>query len=305
MKYLPIILFMLILLVGGCHQGKVTDDVFRWPVSGIPEADSVLLEYEHLVYSDLRKSARNKTADELISEYCSIANVHKDNELLQIRARYLSAIDLLHHGRQEFREYVTNSLALTDSSNYPYDYHKILALMATENDDPVTKYFVAIDNVDFFRKYDSPFEIARNLIIAGNVMSNLRDTVLALKYYKASAEISEELNFPHGIRIAYNNIAILSSEETHDSICNKFLADSSGRNDPYSRVLLLHNMFTSKDDSLPLLEEALEIYNKEPVDMSNKPLLIGLIGRYYTQQGNPGKAFEFLQMAMDSTNYEQ
>lgn len=300
MKCLYRILSLVFIVIWGCSSESVIDDVFRWPSSGVPEADSALLEIERLVYFNEDYSHRSEKKRQNYTKLCSISAMHPDNLKLKIRLAYLNAVKVAYKDKEAFKAALKTAFQITDSAKYPFEYHKLLTIRQGIEKDMVKKYNTSIENILYFSGNNNSIELGHNLIHAGSVMDELGDTALALEYYNRASKFFREIHFGHGERVALNNIAINSTPEMRDSLYRLLLSnDSSFIYDQYSRLFVRHNLFTTTD-SLPLLEEALKIYRSENIDRSSMPLTLALMGNYYVLHGEPRKGIEFLNNALDS-----
>lgn len=298
MKYLRVFIFLLLALVA-CKRSNVIDPLFPWTVSGIEKADSMMriLEY-HMIKLDSLFPCQESNS-QLRERLCSIADNYRDNKPLQLRKSFLEIVKTPNWANDSCAiSRLDSVIESVDKTLYPYEYHKLTTLKIEMEKDPVKRYNMAIENIIFFDKLGCEIDQARNLILAGNVMSDLKDTVLALNYHTKAAEIFKRLNCNYGYGITQNNIAILSEPDKSDIILRNLLADSS-RFDNSTRVLALQNLYL-RTDSLPLLEEALEIYNTNNVNPTNLPFVIALIGRHFITHGNPSKGVEILRNAIDT-----
>lgn len=300
MNRLHAILFLLLIVISGCSSSPVIDDVFRWPPSGIPEADSALLEIERLVYFNEDYSHRAERKRLNHAKLCSISAANPNNVKLQIRLAYLNATKVAYRDNEAFKAALETAFQITDSAKYPFEYHKLLTIRQEIETDIVKKYNTSIENILYFSENDNYLELGYNLNHAGNVMGELRDTVLALEYYNRAANLFREIHFGHGERVALNNIAIHSSPEKRDSLLRLLLSnDSSFIYDQSSRIFVRHNLFITTD-SLPILEETLQIYRSENIDRTYLPITLALMGNYHVLHGEYQKGIEILNNALDS-----
>lgn len=299
MKYFHTLILLMILIA--CKDNHVIDPLFPWPSSGIEEADSIMtaLEYRMAKLDSLCSSQDNN--QQLRERLCSIANIYRDNESLQLRKHFLEILAIRNWTNDKAASHRLDSIIQKiNITRYPYEYHKLTTLKVEMEIDPVRQYDMIIDNLAFFEKSGSHIDKARNLILAGNVMSNLEDTLLALNYFTKASEIFKELGCNYAYGITCNNIAIISEYEKGEAILRNLLADSACCEVP-ARVLALQNLYV-RTDSLPLLKEALEIYNNQSVDHKHLPIVMALIGRHYINNGHPDKGIEILLNAVDTAN---
>ncbi|MBD5335788.1 MAG: hypothetical protein HDR95_08235 [Bacteroides sp.] len=283
-----------------CRKADRIDDVYAWPSSGVPEADSILVGIERSVMDNGPRVEKRARTDSLIRRFLDLADRHKDKEVLRIRKTYVEVIAVDSRDMVTLRKMVAKGLAETDSVKYPYEYHKFLTFAITEEADYVKKYNAALANISFFTDRRCPVDIGRNLIIAGNVMTDLEDSAKAMGYIERAERIFQDLNIEHGIRISLNNKAIVSPKSVKDSIYQSILRNPSSKNDPNSRVLMLNNLFLSTD-SVGLLREAVSIYDSTDIDHSKYPMVLGLLGEYHVVHGMPREGLEYITMALDST----
>lgn len=145
MNRLYTILFLILTVISGCSSDPVIDDVFRWPSSGIPEADSALLEIERLVYFNEDYSHRAEKKKLNYAKLCSISAANPNNVKLQIRLAYLNATKVAYKDKDAFKTALKTAFQLTDSAKYPYEYHKLLTISQEIEKDMVKKYNTSIN----------------------------------------------------------------------------------------------------------------------------------------------------------------
>ncbi|MDE5881090.1 MAG: hypothetical protein K2H60_05120 [Muribaculaceae bacterium] len=289
---------LLCLTAIGCKREEVIDPTHPWPTSGVPEADSLLLDIERLTIDNGSFNVRISEQKRLIQEFYKIAERHPDNKRLAIRKLFCEIMDINMKNPDVVKPLTDSALLMTDSALYPYEYHRFLTISIENEPDYIKKYNSAIANIAFFSDRKSPVALGKNLIIAGNVMYHLSDTLRALEYAERAEKIFRELDFKHGIRVALNNKAIVTKDR--EKIYRTILLDSTINDDPYSQVLVLHNLFFDTD-SVELLEKTIDIFNSFDIDHTNFPLTLGLLGQYYVVHGEPQKGLEYLNMAIDTT----
>lgn len=299
-RYIICFLFPIIicLAIFSCKREKFIDSTYPWPTSGVSEADSLLLNIERLVIDNRSFKTRKAEQNHLIQEFYKIADKHPDNKRLAIRKLFCEVIDIDLKNPDVVKSLTDSALQMTDSALYPYEYHRFLTISIENEPDYIKKYNAAIQNITFFGERNSQVELGKNLIIAGNVMSDLRDTLRALQYADKAEKIFRELDFKRGIRVCLNNKAIVSKNK--ENIYRNMLLDSTITNDPSSHVLALHNLFLVTD-SVELLEKTIDIFNSFDIEHDNFPLALGLLGEYYVVHGEPQKGLEYINMAIDAT----
>lgn len=297
-SYLPLLIFLTI--CSACQQQRSIEDIFPWTRSGSPEADSLQILIEHASLDSPDFTTLSDRRQPLIARACSIADTHPDDKALQARKLWLEAISHPYMARKEYFDSLDQNSIKIDSIKFPYEYRKLLTLRIAFENDPVNLYRAASENIHFFSQRGAPLDEAHNLIIAGNVMTSLQDVEKAMEFTERAIEIYKRYNFRHGLTIAMNNKVRLTPSPMRDSLYLEMIKDSMLRYDPASHALLLQNAYI-KPDSIKLLEEALEIYRTEDVDMANLPIVLALRGRYYAINSNPRTGIRFLTEAIDST----
>ncbi|MBD5358611.1 MAG: hypothetical protein HDR88_16760 [Bacteroides sp.] len=284
---------LLAILIVSCHQSKPIDEMFRWPTSGVTEADSLLALFE---WSQVNQPSE-KIISAITEQFCSISHTYPNNQLIQFRTEYLKAHQLIQKHKDEASTIIEGAMRNFDSILSPYDWHKMKTLKIEVTDRPDLCYTMAMDNLAFFHNANVPAEEGRALIVAGNVMSHLLDTVRAVAFYNEAAKINSQLNLKIPTLMTWNNIATISPHHKRDSILSSLLNLPTIDTLPTVKVLLLHNHFIDTD-SVALLEEAIGICINEHIHSNNLPLLLTLQGNWYAFYGQYEKGIEILHEAI-------
>lgn len=88
--------------------------------------------------------------------------------------------------------------------------------------------------------------------------------------------------------------------QKRDSIYLNLLMDLGIEEDPRAHVQVLHSLFVYTD-SVNYIKQAIDIFNKYPIDRRHYPLALGLLGEYYVTHNNPQKGLDYILMALDTT----
>lgn len=296
MKKLPVIFIVILFELVSCQSPAPIDEVFRWPSSGVAEADSLILDFER----HRNSIADKRSGDSIIDRFCSVAALYPGNSLLSFRSAYMRACMISDKDNKSLNSMADSAMAAGDSASYPYDWHMMKSLKIWTEADLVKRYNMIVDNIGYFHNVGAVVEEARNLIAAGNIMLDFTDSVRALDYFQRAADIYERLNIACNLIIAKNNVALASRDDMRDSIYRELRDDLDVTGYPRGYVLILHNS-AIYCDSLELVDKAISLYNSgKNIDKTNLPLAMAMKGNYYVRHGEPEKAVGILLAGLDT-----
>lgn len=293
MKYLLVITFLFIIF--GCTRTRPLDPLFQWPATNVAEADSLILQYERNRVS-VEKLYDNR---DIVERFCSVARRHPDNKLLQMRSLYLQACTISYKEKDAMRNFIENAMLRSDSALSPYDWHAMKGLKAEFTHDLYERYFMSLDNIKYFSGIGAKPELSRNLIIVGNILSDLHDTVKAMEYYKGAEKISTELNLIPHLTIARLNMANVSKNPERINILKSLLSDTMVNKDHHGMPMILQNTFAETGE-IGFLDRAIEMLREREVDNDNLSLCLGLKGRHMAGQGDLQEGKLLLRSALDT-----
>lgn len=291
MKYTLFIVFLFIAF--GCTHTQPLDPLFQWPATNVAEADCLILDYERY------RTSVEKIYDKrlLVERFCSVARRHPDNKLLQMRSLYLRTCTISYKEKDVMRNFIDEAMLISDSALSPYDWHAFKGLKAEFAEDLYERYFMSLDNIKYFSGIGAKPELSRNLIIVGNILLDLHDTVKAMEYYKDAEKISTELNLISHLAIARLNMANASKNPERLDILKKLLSDTLVNKDHHSMPMILQNAFAETGE-IEFLDRAIDMLREREVDNDNLPLCLGLKGNYMAGQGNLQEGKALLRSAL-------
>lgn len=289
---LPHILIFL-LLFSACGEPKPIDSVFRWPSSGVAEADSLLLQFER-EYA----SMSGKVLMEKISErFCSISNAHPDNNLLQFRNDYIKAILMPSSvENRQYLDFIKKAKEKIDSADHHYDWHMMTSLEIITEQDYVARYYKIIDNIAYFKKVNAKAEEATHLRFLGNLMHDFKDENRASYAHKEAIAIFDSLNLIPDLMLSRLNLAITYPRATSDSMYAELRKDTLYKHIPSLYIQLMQNSF-NRTDSVEFIDEAIETSKK--FDTRSLPVLFALKGDYLTRHEKNDEGLSMINKAFD------
>lgn len=151
----------MMLLMVSCDTSikRPIDRTYLWPSSGIDEADSVMLQFEH------RRNGRGRVKyikDDLIGRLESISARHSDNALLKARLAYIrTSRYLLYNNIDLARKELSSGMSFLDSADNHFDWFMCRMLMADLEEAPVSGYNIVIENLNYFERIGSEYGQSR------------------------------------------------------------------------------------------------------------------------------------------------
>lgn len=289
MKRLPQLLLLLLLAIS-CKGPRVIDESYPWPTSGVSEADTLMLAFERARTTiGISDSAKHQIARQL----SAIAEAHPENELLQMRKVYVEVCTLLSKNPTKGYMVLEEGMKGFDSLRYPYDWHALQALKLPGERSLFRKYQLASDNVTFFEKNGGGVELARNLMLKGNVLCDLGDTARALDCYDRAEEIFRKNKFPQGVYfVEVNRLPLRTFEENKETL-SRMLTDTAVQKAPTLYVPLLQTSYYFTD-SVAHLDTAINIVRRERVNERDLPVLLAMKAADLVYSGNPEQALEMV-----------
>lgn len=294
MNKIIIVSLLVLMAMSSCGRHDVIDDTFKWPKSGIEEADSILLLFEN----NRTSLQDNRLNTAYISEFCSLAQAHENNKILQTRKLYLSSYnqDTKQKAIEALKEkYIHNKTM----DGMPYDQHMVNSILIENESNYLKRYNMILENMSYFQKIGAEVEYCRQLVLLGNLMIELKDSVKALMAYNEADDIALKYKLlPNHITISLNK-AVASPRHISDSIYKSLRESQAVKKYPNAYIQLMQNSFVITD-SLTFLDNAIAAYMCHQPLRHTLPVLLALKGDYYTRHGNPQLGLKFIQEAFDS-----
>lgn len=265
MKKLIPIAALLILCIS-CSRRNVIDNNFPWPASGVPEADSVMLEIEHC------RSAVDCTAagNDMYERFCSIAASHPDNKILQMRRVYVEGCSLLQRDNAALQKLLSETMPQLDSAASPYDWYSLRTLRLVNEKSIYTRYKEASENIEFFKNVGSDIGLAKNYEILGNVMCEIEDFSKSNEYYDIADSLYSKTGAERNRYVMQIGRACAAGGESELDMLRELLDNEVIQHNPALYATVLQNAYIMLD-SLPLLDKAIDIVNATSVDKSRLP----------------------------------
>lgn len=280
MKHLWRIFFPLVAagaLLGGaavsCSRPEPVDESYPWPASGVEEADSLLLAFERLREGDEPGAAEARKA--IATRLCSIAEARKGNPYLDMRRLYMATCTLLAANPREAYARLLDGMSRLDSLASPFDYHALMALRLPGERSIYAKYVIAADNAEFFDKAGAEVELARNLVLKGNVLTELSDTSGALAAFGRAEALFGKHGLAGGIcAVRLNSLPLYGPERARDVLAG-LLADPLVMSSPKLSVPVLQTAYCLTD-SVELLDRAIAIASEVEAQRQVLPILLAM-----------------------------
>lgn len=304
-KYFALILILLTGLVTGCRHEKPIDEVFRWPPSGVAEADSLILEFER---RSLEIDTPVRGYRDLEIRMCSLAAEHPENKLIQSRLHFIQYTLFKNKAKisnDSLHKLIAIERVKLDSNKHNYDWHKWTAFEIEYEPDMIKRYVKTTDNIIFFHNIGAIYESGRAHVQIGNIMKDYYDTTQANRHYKIAEDFFSSLGQKKNVFICKLNQATMSPIHARDSIYLYLMNDTISQKLGQLQILLMQNYFLDTGE-VKYLDSALKIaatssYFYEDKYIEEIPFLIALKGNYYDQiKLKPAVGKQYLIQALDS-----
>lgn len=264
---MPII--TILFLLASCGKRHVIDPDYPWPASGVAEADSMMLQLERYRSSiDYTRANSN----DIYERFCSIASLHPENKILQMRRLYVEGCTLLQYDNIGLRQLLAETMPQLDSAASPYDWHCLRTLRLINEKSIYTRYKEASENIEFFKDAGSDIELAKNYEILGNVMCEINDFEKSNEYYDIAENLYDKAGAEHNKYVMKIGRACAAGGERELEMLRELLDNDIIRRDPALYAAVLQNAYIMLD-SLPLLDKAIATVNTYSLDKSRLPVL--------------------------------
>lgn len=285
-RYSFLVMLLLIGIAVGCRHEQPIDEVFRWPSSGVPEADSLILEMQRgsLVIDTPVKDRRY-----IEIRMCSLAQRHPNNIIVQSRAQYMHCImaDPKDIPNDSMLTLISIEKSKLDSVNHTYDWYQWKSLEVDYEVNTVRKYMKITDCLLHFKKTGNLFEEGRTLVQLGNLMKECDDTVQAKAYYLEAYKIFQDLNQKKNMLICQLNISNTIPNDQRESSYIALLNDSAARKLGHLQIWVMQN-YVLESNKIEYIDSALQIAANPSYFSGNNHIeevafLLAMKGNYYDQ----------------------
>lgn len=292
----------MMLLMVSCDTSikRPIDRTYLWPSSGIDEADSVMLQFEH------RRNGRGRVKyikDDLIERLESISARHSDNALLKARLAYIRTSKyLLNNNIDLARKELSSGMAFLDSADNHFDWFMCRMLMADLEEAPVSGYNIVIENLNYFERIGSEYGQSRTYLQLGNIMIDYRDSVRAAECYRKAFEISNKLGLYVNAAICRMNLANTLDRETSIKIDKQLLEDTLLKDEGMLHIWVCQDLY-NKTGKEEYIEKGLALCVSKPyrdMKLSELPILIAMKGMHYENKGDHEVALKYFHESVDS-----
>lgn len=297
MKRLLWIIFVIVVLCGGCRRHQPIDSVYGWPSSGDAVADSLLLEFER--GGMVRTSLPDDVTPPGVA-LCSLAS-ESDNPVVKFRASYVDARKALPQtSYAAIKRYIDSARRLIDSALNPFDWHMSMSVLAEHVPDRIERYRILRDNLSFFRKWGCLSEEARTLNDIGRLFGDFNDDESSHYFFGEAERICRENGFTRSLTTIRMNLWLTCSDslETLRGL-RGMLNDPALQSDERLMILLNFNCYIWSD-SVRYIDRAIDLIRNKGVDIGNTPEIMAIKGDKLSQQGLHRQAIEYIRGALDS-----
>lgn len=272
MRGLVWVLFLIFML--GCtgRRDAGVDPGELFPDSGVVEADSLFRAIELI---DLKRDSTLGRTKRLRAEFCSVAALHPDNEILKMRLLYVKARTLMRTDIPASEALLRDGMAKLDSAASPFDWFMLRTINLNNEKSLFERYRLASENLEFFANVNSPLGLARNYEALGTTLSLMQENDKAIGYLDKAEEQYSKLDAPYYLNSVKLNKANASTPEKQALMLRNMLADSAVRSNPslHSKVLLSANIAL---DCTECADSAISIIEHNEIDREDMPLLLSV-----------------------------
>ncbi len=161
---------LLLIILSGCSGRRHAAMGELFPKSGVAEADSLFRAIERI---DLKRDSTLSQTKRLRAEFCSVASLHPDNEILKMRLLYVKARTLMRTDIPQSEALLREGMAKLDSAASPFDWFMLRTINLNNEKSLFERYRLASENVDFFASVNSPPRACPQLRSTGhNILLN-------------------------------------------------------------------------------------------------------------------------------------
>lgn len=276
-----------------CGCETPVDPMFRWPASGCPEADSLLVLFEHMRQTGNDSDMQRQIVDRMYD----CGSQGKFRNRVMARAMYCDArIKLSRHRTGDFDRLRKAALVLIDSVEDTYDFYKWKAL--NRDSTSYENYRIQLEALGFFNSADDRREMACRYEYMGCMMLELDNRPRAHELFERAYSLFKAIGDTLEATKALMNIAVSSPPAYADSVLRTLLRHPSIISNNSYNIRVLVNYYTSTD-SLRYLSEAIDICRRNPVDsIECLSLFYAYLGNYHTRHGNYDEGLRMLEKAL-------
>lgn len=260
------VIFIAISALIGCGHSSQRLAPFGWsPLE--KDFDSLIIRIDKFYEARGPRDSLREAIEQLIV----LARKYPDNKQVQARATFWEG--LLTFSQVDFDEgyaLMEKALEMTDSSRYPYDWHRIIWTLDMDYHEPsLDRYNYLASELDFFLKEDDPMLAGALAMELGCFLSDIGDVDRGVRYL----QMADSLFMSHGWQDQVNNNRINYAQalcNRRDSVAalaldKEILADTANPVSPYARDILLGNIYAFSGDTASLREAYLLALNN-PLD---------------------------------------
>lgn len=275
-----LIAFIFASLPMGCDRQRYVDPLFPWPSSGVPHSDSLVVELEKAIAEPGDYQKLNTMLDSMKI----LAEVNPDKPLVRKRYELFKAYILFADGD------TMNAMALynkaidhLDATKYPYDMAKWRQFFIMSSPLPYQRYEMAVTNYVYFSEIGDEYEKARAGIILGNIYRELKDTALAISYYRESQIPALRHNWENILWATNLNLSFSKDSLANDSLLKSILDMPMVRRSAGRATIVLVRLYENSGH-IRWLDSALTLQKSMPVNHRITPTLLYLKGERLIQE---------------------
>lgn len=286
-------LLIVILTMTGCNRHEPIDKTFQWPSSGVEEADSLILEWERL------RSSVNGSLEEqkrVSDQLCSLASRHADNKILEMRKDYVSVCTAT--SEEVESDAIQKLMERPHANGSDYDWHMLKSIWCDVSKNGLyDRYMEASDNLSYFNSINDIVGEARTLNSMGNIFFEASDRRRAYECYRSAEKLFDSVGLTHQLNVVKINMSNVAVDSAKDRALIELLNNKEIKKDEICYATVLQNAFI-RFDSLPLIDKAIEILEKDPFS-TNLPMCLALKGKYMIIHGDTESGMKLIESAFD------
>lgn len=288
---LLIALVTILTTAGSCGDThRVLSEMFPWPATDIPEADSLFAEWSALQY----ETGSAEQSAILLNRMRGIALTCDSGSSIDARLVFMECSQL---SDMAAARKLDSAVMRIDSSQHPYEYNKLMTRRTRMKDDYTQKYIELTRELDYFSSIGDSLTMASLLHQTAILWKTLGDDESALKLFTQAGKIWDNLGMTNYVLHNRLNIANASPPRTRDSIYACLRNDRKLKADTSFRELIFRNSFLI-DNSLYYIQSAASLADSGKAKSPTRALNYALISQYYMAHGKVDTALNYARKAL-------
>ncbi|MDE6409328.1 MAG: LuxR C-terminal-related transcriptional regulator [Muribaculaceae bacterium] len=286
----------LFILAVACKGPRPIDQVFPWPASGVPEADTLTLALTRSIARGTAPadSLRHKS---YFNRFAEVVKRHPENELVRLRYNYFRLCRSEAEGNlPEWNALYDSVISKLDTTRYKYDYYKLRSLKVHQEIDQFKGYLMASRNFEYARSVGDNFEMCRSAIVLGNMLTSIGDRKSAERYYQLAIDVARQYGFDDVYYSATLNITQFYDSTRSVSTLNELLSMPLVKRSPDRRAFLLFALF-DRTKRMAYVDSSISLQDSIRPDRRLLPLLYRHKGDEFVEMGKVDSAGKYFKLA--------